>query len=272
MRLQSLEKLAKSGFPEPMRKQRHAHLVRSIRSMAKVFAEKFLSHNRDEVLANFGPLLSFQSSTETMNANDIHEGLRGIVGTLEEGSPARAEAEKVLERFEKEIEEYFDRLSDFLFVARVGGKPQTAKMLVYVTKPYEFDMAEAHLETMVSSSAYDSFSKLRRLLYPKGIPHSVPRSTKPSLKERDFPSLIRYFKNGAAWDRNKKFKTHPALPMVAEKLERAYFDGDGKGIEALTAEEELLRTIFRKRSTSVRDEALELARLIREYVGKSAKA
>lgn len=36
-----------------MKKERYAFLVRSIRSMAKTFAEKFLSHNRDEVLANF---------------------------------------------------------------------------------------------------------------------------------------------------------------------------------------------------------------------------
>lgn len=150
-----------------MRKARHAHLVRSIRSMAKVFAEKFLSHNRDEVLANFGPLLSFQSSTETMNANDIHEGLRGIVDMLEEGSQAKSEAQNVLERFEKEIETYFDRLSDFLFVARVGGKPQTAKMLLYVTEPHELELAETHLETLVSAQAYDSFSKLRHLLYPE---------------------------------------------------------------------------------------------------------
>ncbi len=259
-------------MPEPMKKERHAHLVRSIRGMAKVFAEKFLSHNRDEVLANFGPLLSFQSSTETLNADDIHEGLRGIAEMLGEGSQAKMEAEKVLERFEKEIESYFDRLSDFLFVARVGGKPQTAKMLLYVTEPYEFDLAEAHLETLVSVQAYESFSKLRRLLFPKGIPHSVPRRTKPALKENDFPALIRFFKNGASWDRSGRFRSHPALPKVADKLERAYFDGDGKGIESLTPEEELLRTIFGKRAENVRKEALELARLIRAYVGESAKA
>ncbi len=236
--------------------------------MAKVFAEKFLSHNRDEVLANFEPLLSFQSSTETVNADEIHEGLRGITEMLDEGSQARTEAGKVLERFEKEIESYFDRLSDFLFVARIGGKPQTAKMLVYVTEPYEFDLAETHMETLVSAQAYDSFSKLRQLLYPKGIPHSVPRRAKPTMKESDFPALIRYFKNQAAWDKKKRFKTHPALPKIAEKLERAYFDGDGKGIEALTPEEELLRTLFGRRVSGVREEALELANLIRTYVGE----
>lgn len=243
-RLQSLEKLTKNTLPDPIKKERHAHLVRSIRSMAKTFSEKFLSHNRDEVLANFDPLLSFQPSTEVMNTNDIHEGLRGIVEMMGEGSQARTEAGKVLDRFEKEIETYFDRLSDFLFAARIGGKPQTAKMLIYATEPYEFELAEAHLESLISVQAYDSFCKLRRLLYPEGIPHSVPRKAKSGLKEKDFPALARYFKNTASWDPKKRFKNHPALLKIAEKLERAYFDGDGKGIETLTPEEKLLRTIF----------------------------
>lgn len=70
----------------------------------------------------------------------------------------------------------------------------------------------------------------------------------------------------------KRFKDHPALLRCAEKLERAYFDGDGKGIESLTPEEELLRTIFGKRAENVREEALELARLIRTYVGERSDA
>lgn len=52
-RLRSLEKIGTSDAPEPMKKERRAFLIRNIRSMAKSFAEKFLSHNRDEVLANF---------------------------------------------------------------------------------------------------------------------------------------------------------------------------------------------------------------------------
>lgn len=212
--------------------------------MAKVFAEKFLSHNRDEVIANFEPLLSFQSSTETLNADDIHENLKTMVEALKEGTQAKSEAKKLLERYEVEIEAYFDRLSDFLFVARLGNQTQTAKMLLYVTEPYEFELAEAHLETLVSAEAYDSFSKLRRLLHPEGIRHSVPRRSRSEIRDRDYSSLIRYFTMAEKDNAERPFKNHPTLVRFAGKLERKYLDKNGKAINVLTPEEKLLRIVF----------------------------
>ncbi|MFB0965813.1 MAG: hypothetical protein QMC36_09345 [Patescibacteria group bacterium] len=163
---------------------------------------------------------------------------------LAEGTQARKEATKLLEIYEEEISEYFDRLSDFLFVARMGSKPQTAKMLLYVTEPYEFELAETHLEQAVTAAAYDSFSKLRRMLFPQGIRHSVPRKGATGVRENDFAALLRFFKNVPTWDPKRRFKHHPGILKIADEIEKRYSDEKWNAEATATPEDELLNAIF----------------------------
>lgn len=202
-----------------------------------------------------------------MNANDIHEGLKMVRDSLKEGSQAKKEAGRLLARFEEEVSDYFDRLSDFLFVARMGSKPQTAKMLVYVTEPYEFELAEAHLERAVSTQAYYSFSKLRQLLYPMGIRHTVPRKKPAGIQEKDFPALRAFFKNTKVWDPKKRFRNHPGILKIAGEIEKRYSDEKWNVESTMTPEDQLLNAIFGRSPEKVRTDALELAKLMREYAG-----
>lgn len=210
--------------------------------------------------------MNFQGSTEVANADDIHLGLKMVRDGLEDGTQAKKEAAKLLERYEEEVSDYFDRLSDFLFVARMGSKPQTAKMLVYVTEPYEFELAETHLEQIVGIAAYDAFSKLRRMLYPKGIRHSVPRKNDAGIQEKDFASLLKFFRNVRAWDPKRRFKNHPGIPKIASEIEKRYSDEKWKAESSMTPEDQLLNAIFGRSPEKIRNDALELAKLMREYV------
>ena len=192
-------------------------------------------------------------------------GLKLVRDSLKDGTQAKKEAAKLLERYEDEVSDYFDRLSDFLFVARMGSKPQTAKMLVYVTEPDEFELAEAYLEQSVTPVAYDSFSKLRRMLYPKGIRHSVPRKNVTGIQEKDFAALLRFFKNVRAWDPKRRFKNHPGIPKIASEIEKRYSDEKWNAESSTTPEDQLLNAIFGRSPEKIRNDALELVGLMREY-------
>ena len=86
--------------------------------------------------------------------------------SLDGKSPAKPVAYGLLKEFEKEVDEYYERLSNFLFVAKHAKKLGTARALIYATEPHELELAEAYMESLVGYGFYAAHSSLRKIVHP----------------------------------------------------------------------------------------------------------
>ena len=137
---------------------------------------KFLSHNRNEILANFDNLLRFRGSTDVCDIDEMYETLKLAHENLNRDSPVKKMMKELIEQYESTVSGFYEELSDLLFVANLLKLPKTARLLLYVTEPREMGLAKEYLATKVGNSRYQALVTLRKIVLPEGIPHSVNKS------------------------------------------------------------------------------------------------
>lgn len=132
-----------------------------------------IRENKDEILANFDRLVRWEWST------DVHKtrsGIRLLSKTIQWDEASWEDTtllEKALMNYDFYVEEFYTRLSDYFFIAKVSNLLEDIRKMIYIIDLKDYPLIEWFLRSRIGKRRYEVLRSVRRTIDPDGLEHMM---------------------------------------------------------------------------------------------------